>query len=231
MLNFKKFTCSVLAALAIANTALALPSDTSKMPNNVINAMAVNKKNPPLEHAICTKQMNTRKGPGTQYDKTNKPILAGSMLDLSEVTKNDIYVNPKNPNNVWVRHFYVCDATIRQTDYFDNNIWVCISNSSIKVPNYINNDKIISIYSKPDTKSSKTDVKAYLEEGGGRKIDEHLYVTNIQRINNQEWGKITYLDLRKNKTTTGYVLMCTLSRAQYRWYIFNNVWYDNALYD
>ena len=224
MFHLKKFTCSVLATLAIGNSVLSLPADTSNMSNNVVNAMAVFEETP-LEYAICTKAMNTRVDhytkKGTKDVKQGPRIPAGSIIDLTEVRKENIWYNPNNKNVIWVTHFYVTDAKTRYVDYYD--YWVCISNSNIVVPNYISKNKQFSIFSKPDTKSSKTNIEAYNLDGRPP--------LNVQRINNDKWGKVSYYELKTNKITTGYVLMADLEKLYLKRHRFDYVWYKDALYD
>lgn len=217
MFSFKKITCSVLAALAIANSALSLPSDSSKMPKNVINAMALNKEENlhPLVYAVCTKQMNIRPNHNTKNNAIGT-IPEGTVIDLSDITKNDIWVNPNNYTNIWVTNFKL---------YHDGKVnkgWVCISNSNIKVPNYSSRN-IEFLYRSPNTKSTK--IQNPFE------FLTPLYVT-FPRINNDDWVKITYYDNNSKKTVTGYLLKCkcNLDKVLFRWDAFDYVWYKDSLF-
>lgn len=219
MFHLKKFTCSVLAALAIGNSVLSLPADTSNMSNNVVNAMAANAETErkPLQYAVCTKNMATRSDHKSD-SKFMGYILAGSIIDLTSLKDGDVWVS-KNGKNIWVKHFYVTDARTQLVNYYNNDAWVCISNSSIVSPDHISKKIKFSIYSKPDTKFKITDIEA-------RNIDgrPQVKITNIQRINNDNWGRISYLNVRTNKLTKGYVLMADFEELNLECDKFNNEW-------
>ncbi len=221
MFHLKKFTCSVLAALAIGNSVLSLPADTSNMSNNVVSVMAA--EDYPLEYAVCTKKMIVREDHKSDSAK-KRTIPAGAVIDLTKVRKCDIWVNPKNHSNIWVKNFKLHHE---DTDlHFEDEIpsgWVCISNSSIKVPTH-NSWNTTFLYSSPNTKSTKIQNPFVTRTP--------IYVNEI-RINNDEWGVITYIDTKTNKTVTGYVLMCNnkLKEIKFKWDAFDYIWYKDALYD
>jgi hypothetical protein len=216
MFHFKKFTCSLLAALAIGSTVLSIPAGTSQMLFNAVNAVAANKEpdyhflNNYSDHYVTTKTMNVRYGPGTKYSivNGNSKINAGMMIDT---TGAELWVNPKNPSNIWVRNFKYYGV-----DFYPKTcrFWMCISNSSIKKPNYtIENETThkISVYAKPDLNSSKStvNIEPYNKYTSVNLDFNYLPIyINVQRINNNNWGKVSLYDHDTLNVISGYIFMC-----------------------
>lgn len=216
----KKIFSFLLAAFIMVSIVLSLPSDTYKSSDNVITAMAINNSSSngeikyPLQYAVCTKEMNLRAKPSSKSEKKGT-LKKGTLIFIHLYSAKVKNVN----GNIWIKDFYINDQNFRER-VTEKKIqyWVCISNSNVKVPTHFNRSRATTIYSQPNTKSNVLIQLKYVVP---------LYVTNIPRINNDNWGLVSYYDIGKKKTYTGYILVSTLDEMHFNLKQYDYLWVDS----
>ncbi len=167
----------------------------------------------PLYDAVCTKEMILRAKPTSNSDKKGT-LSKGTIIFID--TK---YTQVKNVHgNIWIKNFYKIDKDHPCDIKYMVKNWMCISNSNMKVPTHSTiQGKTVKIYSKPSTKSDVVfELNNYVTP---------LYV-NTSRINNDSWGLVSYYDLNKKKTYTGYIFQpeCNLYKMNYNLKKYDKLW-------